>query len=107
MRGLTERAREEIAAAGRIDEDEILKLIDPDPAATLAKLAQAMGWKLFSGEPIKMRAKRCVDALKRAKLIKETRTGRWQLTPEGSKVLKGETDDKNAVTVATAKMLQP
>jgi len=75
--------------------------------AHAAKLAQAMGWKLFSGEPNKMRAKRCVDALKRAKLIKETRTGRWQLTPEGSKVLKGETDDKNAVTVATAKMLQP
>jgi len=73
----------------------------------VAFLGARLRKKLFSGEPNKMRAKRCVDALKRAKLIKETRTGRWQLTPEGSKVLKGETDDKNAVTVATAKMLQP
>jgi hypothetical protein len=87
---LSEKAREDIAAAGRNDEDEILKRIDADPAATLAKLAQAMGWKLFSGEPNKMRAKRCVDALKRAKLIKETRTGRWQLTPEGTKALGDE-----------------
>jgi hypothetical protein len=50
-----------------------------------------MAWKLYSGDPNKMKALRCINALKRAKLIKETRTGRWQVTPEGVKALKGET----------------
>jgi DNA-binding IclR family transcriptional regulator len=79
-----------MAAAGRHDEDEVLRLIDADPAATLAKIARAMNWKMHDGDPNKMRAKRCVDALKRAKLVRETRTGRWQLTPEGKKVRNGE-----------------
>ena len=87
---LTEQAREDLVAGGRKDEDEALRVIEGDPAATCASLATAMGWKLYSGEPNKMKAKRCVDALKRAKLVKETRAGRWQVTPEGKKILKGE-----------------
>jgi hypothetical protein len=85
---LTERDRENIAESGR--KDEVLRLIEGDPAATCASIATGMGWKLYSGEPNKMKAKRCVDALKRAKLVKETRAGRWQVTPEGKKILKGE-----------------
>jgi 5S rRNA maturation endonuclease (ribonuclease M5) len=87
---LTEQAREEFAAAARKDEDEVLRLIDNDPGASLSKLAHSMGWKLYSGEPNKMRAMRCVSALKRAKLIKETRVGKRHLTPEGKKSLEGE-----------------
>jgi AAA domain len=87
---LTEHAREDIAAAGRKDEDEVLRLIEANPTATCASLAAAMGWKLYSGDPNKMKASRYVNNLKRAKLIKETRTGRWQVTPEGEKALKGE-----------------
>jgi hypothetical protein len=87
---LTDQAREEIAAAGRKDEDKILAIIDGDPAASLAKLAQAMGWKLHDGGPNKMRAKRCVDALKKDKLVTELRNGRYGLTDAGKKVLGGE-----------------
>jgi len=49
-----------------------------------------MEWKLFSGEPNKMKAKRTTDALKAAKLIKETRAGKHLLTVEGRNALKGE-----------------
>jgi hypothetical protein len=84
-----DQAREEIAAAKRKDEDEVLKLIEHDPAITLAKIAQAMNWKLFDGRPHKTKATRCIERLKRDKLVKETRAGHWQLTPEGKKVLEG------------------
>jgi hypothetical protein len=36
---------------------------------------------------------RIVDELKRSKLIKKTRAGRYQITPEGKKALKGETEE--------------
>jgi AAA domain len=87
---LTDQAREDIAEAGRKAEDEILALIDANPAATLGKLAQAMNWKLHDGGPNKMRAKRSVDTLKRTKLVEETRSGRYVLTPKGKKELGGE-----------------
>ena len=85
-----EQAREEIAEAGRQDENAILALIEDDPRASFNRLAQKAGWKLYSGEPNKMKAKRCVDSLKRAKLIKETRAGRRVLTKEGKKALEGD-----------------
>jgi hypothetical protein len=85
-----EQAREDIAEAGRKDEDAILALIDADPKASLNKLAQAMGWKLYSGEPNKAKAQRCVNNLKRAKLINETRNGTRILTKEGKKTLEGD-----------------
>src|SRR5262249_52280437 len=86
---LTDQASEDIAAAGRKDEDQILALIDADPKVSLSKLAQSMNWKLHDGGPNKMRAKRCVDSLKGDKLIKETRC-RYVLTDEGKKALKNE-----------------
>jgi hypothetical protein len=85
-----EQAREELAEAGRKDEDAILALIEEDPRTSFSKLALKMGWKLYSGEPHKTKAKRCVDALKKAKLVKENRAGRLSLTPEGKKALKDE-----------------
>jgi hypothetical protein len=72
------------------DEDQVLAIINADPAASLATIATKMEWKLFSGEPYKMKAKRTTDALKAAKLIKETRAGNHMLTDEGKKTLKGE-----------------
>jgi hypothetical protein len=49
-----------------------------------------MGWKLYSGEPNKAKAQRCVNNLKRAKLMKETRNGSRILTKEGKKALEGD-----------------
>jgi Mn-dependent DtxR family transcriptional regulator len=69
------------------DEDEMLALIRDNPKASIAELALKMGWKLYSGEPHKTKAVRCIDALKKAKLIIVTRTGKYQLTPEGKKAL--------------------
>jgi hypothetical protein len=84
---LTEQDRDDIAEAGRKAEDDVLALIDANPKASLADLARKMGWKLHSGEPARARAHRCVNNLKRDKLIKETRNGHRILTSEGKKVL--------------------
>ena len=56
-------------------------------------IATAMGWKLYSGEPNKMKAHRCIKELIKAKLIKKTRAGRYKLTPEGQKELNEEDDE--------------
>jgi hypothetical protein len=86
---LTEQAKEEIAATGRKDEDKMLELISSSPRASYAVLAAEMGWKLHSGDPNKMKAKRCVGELQKAKLIKETRSGGWSVTPAGKRALEG------------------
>jgi len=87
---ISDQRKEEIAKQKVNDEDKVLAIIDADPTASLAVIATKMGWKLFSGEPNKMKAKRATDALKAAKLIKETRAGNHILTDEGRKALKGE-----------------
>jgi hypothetical protein len=80
---VSDKEKENIAAQTVSDEDAILKLIANDTKASLATLAMRMGWKLHSGEPNKMKAGRCVKALLKDKLIKETRRGNYVLTPEG------------------------
>jgi hypothetical protein len=88
---ISEQAKEDISAAARTAEIAVLKIIDANPAATLATIAAAMRWTLYSGEPNKMKAHRCVKALTTAKLIKEARrSGRYLLTDEGKKILKEE-----------------
>ena len=82
---LTEHDCEEMVAARRKAENEVLKLLKADPTISFPKIARAMNWKLFKGDPNKMKAKRHVDGLKHAKLVKQTRAGRWQLTREGEK----------------------
>ncbi len=87
---ISEQAKEQIAEQRVKYEDLLLKLIDSDPRASIATLALKMGWKLYSGEPHKTKAVRCLTALKNAKLIKQTRTGRYRLTTEGKSALAGE-----------------
>jgi hypothetical protein len=82
-----EQARDDIAAAAQRDEDEVLGYVSANPTASLTTIAAAMGWKLYSGEPNKMKAGRCIKELIKARLIKKTRAGRHKLTPEGEKVL--------------------
>jgi hypothetical protein len=89
---ISEQAKEDIAAAARENEKRALKFISDNPSSTLSTLATAIGWKLHSGEPNKMKAKRIVDELKRTKLIKETRAGRYKITDQGKNALKGEAD---------------
>ena len=87
---LTDQAQEDIAAAGRKEEDAVLALIDANPRATLAELARLMGWKLHDGSPNKVKLSRRVEALKKDKLIEVKRRGKLALTPAGKEALKGE-----------------
>ena len=90
---ISEQAKEEIAEAAHQDEDAVLAFISTNAAASQASVATALGWKLYNSEPNKMKAGRCIKALVKAKLIKLTRVGRYRLTPEGEKVLKGEPEE--------------
>jgi AAA domain-containing protein len=87
---ISDGAKEEIGKQKLNDEDRLLALIKTNPRATQVSLAMQMGWKLFNGEPHKMKASRVIKAMKQAKLIKETRAGNYGLTDEGEAALRGE-----------------
>lgn len=90
---ISDQAQEDIADATRQNENAVLAFVASNPAASQASIAAAMGWKLYSGVPNRMKAGRCIKALVKAKLIKVTRAGHYKLTPEGEAVLKGETEE--------------
>src|SRR5262245_34306514 len=85
-----EKAREDMAAAAIKAEDDVFKLVAANPKISQAEIARAMGWTLYSGEPHKSKAKRCTDALKKAKLIEESRTGAWKVTASGKAAMEGD-----------------
>jgi hypothetical protein len=95
---ISEQATEEIAAQKNADENRVLEHISWNPKISLAGLATAMDWKLYNGEPNKMKAQRCVKSLVTAKFVKVTRDSRLLTTPAGQKALKGEveTEDQSA-----------
>jgi AAA domain len=86
---ISDQAKEEIASQKLTDENALLKLIDADPKATQSTLAAAMGWKLHSGEPNKVKVGRTIKGLLKHKLLHETRAGKYKLTDEGKKALRG------------------
>jgi hypothetical protein len=88
---ISEQAQENIAAAAQ--HNEVLAFVSTNPASSQASIAAALGWKLYNGEPNKMKASRCLRELIKAKLIGLTRAGRYKLTSEGEAVLKGEADE--------------
>jgi AAA domain len=84
---ISDREKEILAAQKVSDEDAVLKIIADDPKATQPSIATKMDWKLHNGEPNKMRAGRCIKALLKHKLIKETRRGNYALTDEGERAV--------------------
>ena len=88
---ISEQEKERFSVQKVGDEDEMLALIRDNPKASISELAIKMGWTLYSGEPHKSKTHRCVESLKKAKLITQTRTGKYQLTPEGKKALEETT----------------
>jgi hypothetical protein len=76
-----DQAKEEITAAARRDEDAALEFTN---------IAIAMGWKLYSGDPNKMKAHRCIATLIKDKLLKQTRAGRFTVTDEGKNPQRGD-----------------
>jgi hypothetical protein len=89
---ISEKAREDIAAATQLDENAVLQFISTNAKVSQASVATAMGWKLHSGDPNKMKAGRIIKTLVKDKLLKEARRGRYALTEEGKKALKGEAE---------------
>jgi AAA domain len=84
---ISDKEKENIAAQRVSDEDAVLKIIADDLKATQPSIAIKMNWRLHSGEPNKMKAGRCIKALLKDKLIKETRRGNYILTGDGKKAL--------------------
>jgi len=84
---LSDAAQHEIATTARSREDALLKILAAKPTASQAEIANLLGWKMRDGQPYKVRVKRTLDALKKAKLVKSDRDG-FVLTPKGEDALK-------------------
>jgi hypothetical protein len=87
---ISDSAKEDIAKQKVNDEDRLLALIDADPKASTATLATKMEWKLYNGDPNKMKVGRALKAMIKHKLVRETRAGNYKLTDDGAAVLRGE-----------------
>jgi hypothetical protein len=84
---LDDAGRAAIVAAGRRDEDTVLQAIEAHPGASLAELAKSLGWTYGrDSRPNKMKVKRAIENLVRAKLAVEHR-GAWRVTPKGQQEL--------------------
>lgn len=84
---LDEAGRASIVAAGRRDEDMVLRALHKFPRASLADLAKALGWTYGKGDrPNKMKVKRAIENLIGAKLA-VTHRGTWRVTPKGEQEL--------------------
>jgi len=84
---IDETARQAMAAAGRDDENLVMRAIEKQPGASLAELATALGWSYgSSNKPHKMKVKRAINELSAAKLVAEHR-GTWVLSAKGQQEL--------------------
>ena len=92
---LSEMAEQELTKAARSDEDRLLPAIATDPTASIAALAQTLGWFTAKNEPQKSKVHRALGRLKDAKLL-ATERGQHMLTEKGSKVLKKMEKNENA-----------
>jgi hypothetical protein len=84
---LSDAAQEELAQAIRFEEDQVLRVIETNPNASFAELAKAAGWLNSKFEPLKAKAQRTVNRLKKAKLIAVER-GEYLISEKGAKLLK-------------------
>jgi len=84
---LSDAAQEELAQAIRFEEDQLLRIIETNPKASIAELAKVAGWLNAKFEPLKAKAQRTVNRLKKAKLIAIER-GEYLISEKGSKLLK-------------------
>jgi hypothetical protein len=86
---LSEAAKEQIAAAARADEDQLLKVLSEDPGGSLSEIARRLQWLDRNGEPYKMRVSRARNKLIGDKLITLER-GKPTLTPRGTALVTGK-----------------
>ncbi len=85
-RPIDDTDKQQIAAASRRHEDQLLKVIFEHPGASLRALAVALRWLDSKQQPNAMKVSRAADVLAREKLIQKHR-GTWQCTAAGEKEL--------------------
>jgi predicted methyltransferase len=83
---MSEAAQDEIAATARANEDRVLAVYADTPAASLADIARRLGWLMKTDEPDKMKVKRIVGKLAKAKLVTIER-GKAAITDKGIELL--------------------
>ena len=66
------------------DEDRLLVLMRDRPRLSMAAMAEALNWRYSNGEANKSRVQRTMTKLKREKLVKEARKGKWIITSQGT-----------------------
>jgi hypothetical protein len=86
---LTDATQEDMAAAARAAEDELLHAVAKYPGASVADLAKQLGWWTSKGDPHKSKVHRGLKQLERTKLLSRER-GRVSVTDKGKKVVEGE-----------------
>jgi hypothetical protein len=74
-RHLSEADQQGIAASARVDEDDLLSLINKTPHLSLADYAKALGWLFTNGTPNKPKVQRAVGRLKKDRLVEDSRKG--------------------------------
>ncbi len=83
---LDEAGRQAMTAAGRRDEDVVLRAIESQPGASSTELATALGWTMRDGRPYGVKVRRAIDKLATAGLVHKHRDA-WALTAKGEKEL--------------------
>jgi hypothetical protein len=85
---ISERAKEDRKKAAREDRKLVLAIMRDDPFASLADIAQRMGWFLGNTSiPYKSKADRAAKRLLKDKWVKKDALDQWELTDAGRQVL--------------------
>jgi hypothetical protein len=83
-RPITNEERDAAEDAGQKNKAQLLAAMAKMPGASLAVLAQEVGWSTKDGKPYKSLVQRTLNALREDKLVKKE-SGRWVLTKAGVK----------------------
>jgi hypothetical protein len=79
---ITSKERDAAEDTAQKNKDQLLAAMAKMPGASLAVLAQDLGWFTKDGKPYKSLVQRLLNALREEKLIKKE-NGRWVLTKKG------------------------
>ena len=83
-RTITDQERDAAEDAGQKNKAQLLAAMARIPGASLADLAQEVGWFTKDGKPYRSLVHRLLKALRESKLVKKE-SGRWVLTKAGQK----------------------
>ena len=90
---ISDTRQEELEQQAEGEGVRVLDHVSRFPNDFLVDIARAFGWTLFSGEPHKTKARRAINHLKKEKLLRKRKSGRWRITKEGKEALKEGSDE--------------